>query len=59
MRERGKSIVLESGCVEYSRVIQGLYLHKVEEIFQAITGDTRWKKKFQEMVIAQYGHLFV
>ncbi|MEW9698631.1 polyprenyl synthetase family protein [Paenibacillus sp. SI8] len=59
MKEACISFILKSGCVEYSRVIQGLYLNKVEEIFNSIPGTTLWKNKFWEVVIAQYRILFV
>lgn len=54
MKEECMLSIWQSGCVEYSIVIQGLYLNKIEKLFQAIPGDDVWKKSFGDMVIARY-----
>jgi competence protein ComQ len=46
--------IRKSGCVEYSKIIQGLYLNKVEMIINSIHCDLTWKERFNGLAIAPY-----
>jgi competence protein ComQ len=46
--------IRKSGCIEYSKIIQGLYLNNVETIFNSIPCDLIWKERFRDLAIAPY-----
>jgi competence protein ComQ len=45
--------VQDSGCLEYSRIIQSLYKQKAEEIFASLPLISPWKEKFREITFAE------
>ncbi|WP_171682430.1 polyprenyl synthetase family protein [Paenibacillus planticolens] len=51
-KEEFMQMVRESGCMEYSRVVQSICLQKAEEIYERLPALSRWKLKFKE---ATYG----
>jgi competence protein ComQ len=46
--------ILQSGCVEYCKVVQGLYYNEIERIMSTIPGDPHWKGKFMERAFSVY-----
>jgi competence protein ComQ len=44
----------KSGCIEYSKIIQGLYLNKAELVFNSVPSDLIWKERFSDLAIAPY-----
>ncbi|WP_162463117.1 polyprenyl synthetase family protein [Paenibacillus psychroresistens] len=44
--------VQDSGCLEYSRIIQSLYRQRAEEIFTELPLISPWKEKFREITFA-------
>ncbi|MCD9024162.1 polyprenyl synthetase family protein [Cohnella silvisoli] len=49
MKTECMQYIQDSGCIEYSKVIQILYTNKAEELFQAIPAVSPWKEKFKEI----------
>jgi competence protein ComQ len=45
----------ESGCMEYARIIQTLYLQHARELLDSIPGDPAGKAAFAETAFASYG----
>ncbi len=43
-----------SGCLEYSRVIQSLYLDRAKEIVAALTLIDPWKQQFEDITLTPY-----
>jgi competence protein ComQ len=43
-----------SGCVDYGRVIQTLYLNRAREIIDAMTLIEPWKQRFEEATLGTY-----
>jgi competence protein ComQ len=39
----------DSGCIEYSRIVQSLFTEKAEEIYTTIPAVKQWKEKFKEI----------
>jgi competence protein ComQ len=39
----------DSGCIEYSRIVQSLFSEKVEKIYTSIPAIPQWKEKFKEI----------
>lgn len=50
----GVEYIRKSGCIEYSKVIQGLYLNLAEGIFNEIPGDAFWKARFYDIAFGIY-----
>jgi competence protein ComQ len=46
----------DSGCIEYSRIIQSLHLDQAEVQFNALPGISPWKERFKEMTFARQMH---
>ncbi len=44
-----------SGCIEYTKVIQALYYQKADEILNSIDADPETKQKLKEAAYASYG----
>jgi competence protein ComQ len=42
-----------SGCIEYSRVVQSLYLNQANDLFDSIPAISPWKEKFREITFAR------
>jgi competence protein ComQ len=42
-----------SGCIEYSRIIQSLHLDQLEAEFDALPGIASWKEQFKEKTFAR------
>lgn len=51
---QGIKFIRKSGCVEYSKVIQGLYLIQAELIFKSIPGNPVWRERFYAHAFAPY-----
>lgn len=45
-------VLEDSGCVEYARTIQFLYVNKVEELFESLSIVSPWKDKLKDIVMA-------
>ncbi|MDB5052963.1 MAG: isoprenyl transferase-like protein [Bacilli bacterium] len=41
--------ILDSGCIEYSRVIQRLFINQAEQILESLEAISPWKEKFREV----------
>jgi competence protein ComQ len=41
--------VVASGCIEYTRVIQSLYMERAEELLQSLPGTESWKEQFRSI----------
>ncbi|MCD1261689.1 polyprenyl synthetase family protein [Paenibacillus athensensis] len=54
MKEACLQAIVQSGCIEYTRVVQGLYVHEAEKIVEAIPGQPEGKRQFLQKVIAPY-----
>lgn len=50
-KEACLTFVEDSGCLEYARVIQSLYIERVHELFTMIEGKEEWKQKLQELTV--------
>jgi len=44
----------KSGCLEYSRVIQSLYLNRAREIVASMTLEDPWREQFLDITLNQY-----
>jgi competence protein ComQ len=42
----------DSGCIEYSKIVQSLFIEKAEELFVSISGVSPWKEKFKEITFS-------
>ncbi|MDP5276798.1 polyprenyl synthetase family protein [Chengkuizengella axinellae] len=43
-------IIQDSGCIEYSKVIQNLYINKFDELFESLEAVSPWKEHFRDLV---------
>ncbi|MCY9593144.1 hypothetical protein PC41400_08635 [Paenibacillus chitinolyticus] len=46
--------VVDSGCIEYTRTIQNLYLHHADELFAEIPAASANKEAFREIALARF-----
>jgi competence protein ComQ len=46
------SYIIDSGCIEYSRVIQQLYRNEAQRLLSLIDADSIWKDKFAELTLS-------
>ncbi|MFS1510919.1 polyprenyl synthetase family protein [Chengkuizengella sp. SCS-71B] len=46
-------IIKDSGCIEYARVIQTLYIHKFDEVFETLDAVSPWKERFRDLVYTE------
>ncbi|NBI30649.1 polyprenyl synthetase family protein [Chengkuizengella marina] len=46
-------IIQDSGCIEYARVIQTLYIHKFDEVFETLDAVSPWKERFRDLVYTE------
>jgi competence protein ComQ len=44
----------DSGCIEYSRVVQSICLTKAEKIYETINALSPWKEKFRELTYGSF-----
>lgn len=47
------AFVEQSGCLEYGRVIQSLYINRAHELFDLLEGVEEWKEKLRKMTIGE------
>lgn len=45
--------IRDSGCIEYTEVIQSLFLQKAKETLDELPGDPEWKAKFRELALGK------
>jgi competence protein ComQ len=45
--------IVDSGCIEYSRIVQSLFIEKAEEIYTSIPAVMPWKEKFKEITFSR------
>ena len=45
--------IIESGCIEYSRVIQQLYRNEAQRLLALLSVESSWKDKFAELTLIQ------
>lgn len=46
--------IVDSGCIEYSKIIQSLYVNKAEEVLNSIPAVSPWKEKFRDITLAPF-----
>lgn len=46
--------IIDSGCIEYSKIIQTLFVNRAEQLLEAIPGISPWKEKFKEITISPF-----
>ena len=46
--------IYDSGCIEYSRVIQLLYANRAEQLLAEIPAVSPWKEKFREITLGPF-----
>lgn len=56
LRDKGAFIqmIVDSGCMEYSRVVQSVCLQKAEEIYEGLPALSSWKMKLREATYGAY-----
>lgn len=47
-------LIYDSGCMEYSRIIQSVCLQKAEEIYANLQASSPWKENFKNMTYASF-----
>ncbi|MEW9700338.1 polyprenyl synthetase family protein [Paenibacillus sp. SI8] len=53
-KEKILQMIQDSGCLEYSHVVQTLCLQKAEEIYTNLKVISPWKEKFKEITFASF-----
>jgi competence protein ComQ len=43
--------IIDSGCIEYSKVIQQLLINQAEQLLASVEGESKWKDKFAEITM--------
>ncbi|NDI36866.1 polyprenyl synthetase family protein [Chengkuizengella sediminis] len=49
-KDETNQIIQDSGCIEYARVIQTLYINKFDEVFETLDAVSPWKERFRDLV---------
>jgi competence protein ComQ len=47
-------MIHDSGCMEYSRVVQSVCVQKAEKIYEQLQAGSPWKEEFREVTFASY-----
>ncbi|MEC0227309.1 polyprenyl synthetase family protein [Paenibacillus alba] len=55
-KEAFNQMIHDSGCLEYSRVVQSICLQKAEEIYAKLQAASPWKEKFREITYGDFLH---
>ncbi|WP_079414601.1 polyprenyl synthetase family protein [Paenibacillus ferrarius] len=53
-KEAFSQMIHDSGCLEYSRVVQSVCLQKAEEIYEKLQAVSPWKEKFREITYGNF-----
>lgn len=53
-KERFLEMIHDSGCMEYSRVVQSVCLQKAEQIYEQLQAASPWKETFKELTYASF-----
>jgi competence protein ComQ len=43
--------IRESGCIEYAKIIQSMFIDRADELLQALPADPEWKGKFKAITL--------
>lgn len=54
-REELLAYIESSGCIEYTRVVQSLYIDRAEELLVSLPGTGEWKEKFRSITFRTQG----
>lgn len=46
--------IIDSGCIEYSKIIQTLFVNRAEKIWDSIPAISPWKEKFYDMMLSPF-----
>lgn len=48
-------VIAHSGCLEYARIIQSLYIDRAEQLFERIPGEPGWRTHFRQATLDRFG----